>query len=56
MKLKILVYEPNVLYKMPHGTRLSSGCLYALWSMVLIYSSNRETKYLYLSATNYWHF
>ena len=53
-KLKILVSEHNVLYKMPHGTREGSGCVYALWCMVLIYSAYRETKYFYLSIRTYW--
>ena len=55
-KLKMLGCLRNVLYKMPRGTRESNEYPNPLWSMVLIYNGNFETKHFYLTERTYWHF
>ena len=55
-KLTTLCYARDVQYKMPQGIHESNERPYPLWSMVLIYKGNRETKYFYLNVRTCWHF
>ena len=49
---KYVYCDRNLQYKIPHGTHESSGCLCALWSVVLIYSGNCEKKICLLEWKN----